>query len=268
MPRTVPEPTTAILDAIPLDFWENNTINHIAKTYNLTATQVIWYAKKHAITINKGMLDGRQKVREILDKVDTHTWQTSTFGEIAKTYGLTYDQVRVYCKVRKIVPAKNGDGKYRTILAELTAETLATTPLDKIAKAHGVSYDVLSKKLTDWGIAFVSPDSEVLSTKQKFKCITKEEWHSHTAEELAEKYALPVTSIRSYAIRNNINARSQDLKTLDAISLTEWKDLTIAEVVNRTGINHSKVRNYANNNKIAFKRVYKKTGNAAKACVD
>lgn len=105
MPRTVPEPTTAILDAIPLDFWENNTINHIAKTYHLTPTQVIWYAKKHAITINKGMLDGRQKVREILDKVDTHTWQNSTFGEIAKTYGLTYDQVRVYCKVRKIVPA-------------------------------------------------------------------------------------------------------------------------------------------------------------------
>lgn len=139
--------------------------------------------------------------------------------------------MRVYRKkcVNRL-PAKNGDDKYRTILAQLTAETLATTPLDKLLKRTLVTTSC-QKNLTDWGIAFVTPDSEVLSTKQKFKCITKEEWLSHTAEELAEKYALPVTSIRSYAIRNNINARSQDLKTLDAISLTEWKDLTIAEVI-------------------------------------
>lgn len=267
MPRTVPQPTTAILAAISKEFWENNTIAQIAKTHNLTATQVIWYAKKNAITINKVMLDGRQKVRELLDEVDADTWQTSTFSEIAETYGLTYDQVRVYCKVRKIVPVKNGDGKYRMILARLTAETLAATPLDKIAKEHGVSYDVLSKKLTDWGVAFVAPANKVLSTKQKFKRITEQDWLNHTAEELAEKYDLPVTSIRSYAIRNNINARSQDLKTLDAISASDWENLTIAEVISKTGIESSKVRNYVNNNKIKFKRVYKKTDDTAKACV-
>lgn len=258
MPRTVSQKTAATLNAIPMDFWENNAISRIAKTYQLTPTQVVWHAKNHGITINKTMLDSRQKVREILDKVDTHTWETSTFTEIAEAHGLSYDQVRVYCKVRKIVPAKKGDSKYRMILASLTTKTLATTPLDEIAKTHEVSYEVLAKKLTDWGISFVKPSTEVLSTKQKFKRITEQEWVEFTAEELAEKYGLPVSSIRSYAVRNAINIRSQDLKTLDSISAAEWEGLTITDVVNKTGIDCSKVRNYAYNNKINFKRVYKK----------